>query len=46
MKDENNKDEVMRDDLLNIMVTVFAILTLMGTLSIGVLHVTGFTNIF
>ena len=46
MKGEKNKDEVMRDDLLNIMITVFAVLTVVGSVGIGVLHVSGFTNIF
>ena len=46
MKDEKSNDEVMREDLLNIMITVFGVLTVMGTVSIGVLHLTGFTNFF
>ncbi len=46
MKDEKSKDEVMRDDLLNIMITVFAVLTVVGSVGIGVLHVSGLTNIF
>ena len=46
MKGEKNKDDVMRNDLLNIMITLFAVLTVIGTVGIGVLHVSGFTNIF
>ena len=46
MKGEKNKDDVMRNDLLNIMITVFAVLTVIGSVGIGVLHVSGFTSIF
>ena len=46
MKDEKSRDEVIRNDLLNIMITLFAVLTVIGTVGIGVLHMSGFTNIF
>ena len=46
MKDEKSRDEVIRNDLLNIMITLFAVLTVIGTVGIGVLNLSGFTNIF